>query len=164
MRPVGVPMNDRKGRDEAVVKNACVQMAPGVGEKERNFRRRVERGNLGFPLFTTPMGRIGPPSGYDGWFPESYRLCALQGADIVCVPTNWVPIPGQAKDREAMANILVMAAAHANSVFVAAADRVGTERGQPFIGQSLIATYTAWPIAGPASPPRRDILYAEANP
>jgi predicted amidohydrolase len=100
---------------------------------------------------------------YDGWFPESYRLCALQGADIVCIPTNWVPIPGQAKNREAMANILVMAAAHANSVFAAAADRVGTERGQPFIGQSLIASYTGWPIAGPASPDTEEILYAEAN-
>jgi hypothetical protein len=31
-----------------------------------------------------------------------------------------------------MANILCMAAALANSVFVAAADRVGVERGQPF--------------------------------
>jgi predicted amidohydrolase len=62
-----------------------------------------------------------------------------------------------------MANILVMAAAHANSVFVAAADRVGTERGQPFIGQSLIVSYTGWPIAGPASPDTEEILYAEAN-
>ena len=62
-----------------------------------------------------------------------------------------------------MANILVMGAAHVNSVFVAAADRVGTERGQPFIGQSLIASYTGWPIAGPASPDKEEILYAEAN-
>jgi N-carbamoylputrescine amidase len=22
---------------------------------------------------------------YDGWFPETYRLAALQGADILCV-------------------------------------------------------------------------------
>jgi N-carbamoylputrescine amidase len=93
-----------------------------------------EPGNLGFPVFKTPFGRIGTFICYDGWFPESYRLCALQGADIVCIPTNWVPIPGQDATREAMANILCMAAAHANSMFVAAADRVGVERGQPFIG------------------------------
>ncbi len=256
-------MSDRKGRDEAVVKIACVQMEPVVGEKERNVRLTLERieeaagqgaglivlpelcnsgyvfesreeafalaeevpagptcqdwiaaartlgvhlvagvaerdeqvlynsavvigpsgfvgkfrknhlwneenlyfepGNLGFPVFKTPIGRIGTFICYDGWFPESYRLCALQGADIVCIPTNWVPIPGQDRTREAMANILVMAAAHANSVFVAAADRVGVERGQPFIGQSLIVSYTGWPIGGPASPDREEIVYADAN-
>lgn len=122
-----------------------------------------EPGNLGFPVFKTPIGRIGTFICYDGWFPESYRLCALQGADIVCIPTNWVPIPGQDEDREAMANILVMAAAHSNSVFVAAADRVGTERAQPFLGQSLITSYTGWPIAGPASADKEEIIYAEAN-
>ena len=62
-----------------------------------------------------------------------------------------------------MANILVMASAHSNSVFVAAADRVGVERRQPFVGQSLIASYTGWPIGGPASPDREETIYAEAN-
>lgn len=122
-----------------------------------------EPGNLGFPVFKTAVGRIGAFICYDGWFPESYRLCALQGADIVCIPTNWVPIPGQADGREAMANILVMAGAHSNSVFVAAADRVGVERGQPFVGQSIIVSYTGWPIGGPASPAREEIIYAHCN-
>lgn len=122
-----------------------------------------EPGNLGFPVFQTPIGRISTFICYDGWFPESYRLCALQGADIVCIPTNWVPIPGQAQDREAMANVLVMAAAHTNSVFVAAADRIGTERGQLFEGQSVIVSYTGWPIAGPASRDHEETIYARIN-
>lgn len=122
-----------------------------------------EPGDAGFPVFRTPIGRIGTFICYDCWFPESFRLCALQGADIVCVPTNWVPIPGQDERREAMANILCMAAAHSNSIFIAAADRIGTERGQEFIGQSLITSYTGWPIAGPASYGREEIIYAEAN-
>ena len=122
-----------------------------------------EPGDLGFPVFKTPIGRISCHICYDSWFPESYRLAALQGADIVCVSTNWVPIPGQDKNREAMANILVMGAAHVNSVFIAAADRIGTERGQPFIGQSIIANYTGWPIGGPASTDKEEIIYAEAN-
>jgi predicted amidohydrolase len=122
-----------------------------------------EPGDVGFPVFKTPLGRIGTFICYDCWFPESFRLCALQGADIVCVPTNWVPIPGQDPNREAMANILCMAAAHSNSIFIAAADRIGTERGQPFIGQSLIVGYTGWPIGGPASYDREEIVYAEAN-
>ena len=31
-------------------------------------------------------------------------VSALQGAEIICVPTNWVPMPGQPDDRAAMAN------------------------------------------------------------
>jgi predicted amidohydrolase len=85
-------------------------------------------GDLGFPVFATPLGRIGMLICYDGWFPEAWRLPALQGGDIVCVPTNSVPILGQDPDREAMANILCMAAAHSNSPFVAAADHIGRER------------------------------------
>lgn len=120
-------------------------------------------GDLGFPVFDTPFGRIGCHICYDCWFPESFRLAALQGAEIMCVPTNWVPIPGQDPTREAMANVIVMGAAHCNSLFVVAADRVGTERGQPFIGQSLIVAQTGWPVAGPASSDREEILLAEIN-
>jgi predicted amidohydrolase len=120
-------------------------------------------GDLGFPVFDTPLGRIGCHICYDCWFPESFRLAALQGAEIMCVPTNWVPIPGQDPKREAMANILVMAAAHSNSIFVAAADRVGTERGQPFIGQSLIVSHTGWPVAGPASATDEEVIVATIN-
>ncbi len=122
-----------------------------------------EPGDLGFPVFHTPIGRIGVAICYDGWFPESYRLCALQGADIVCVPTNWVPIPGQAAGRQAMANILAMGAAHSNSIFIACADRVGVERGQPFEGQSLIVSYTGWPVAGPASRDSEEIILAKVD-
>jgi N-carbamoylputrescine amidase len=157
-------------RDGQALYNAAVLIGPsgyvGTFRKVHLWAAEnlfFEPGNLGFPVFKTPLGRIGVFICYDGWFPESYRLCALQGADIVCIPTNWVPVPGQDEKREAMANILCMAAAHANSMFVAAADRVGVERGQPFIGQSVIVSYTGWPIAGPASPDSEEIIYAEAN-
>lgn len=122
-----------------------------------------EPGNRGVPVFHTSFGRIACGICYDCWFPETFRLAALQGADIVCVPTNWVPIPGQLEGERAMANTLVMAASHCNSIYIAAADRIGTERGQPFEGQSLITSYTGWPIAGPASRDKEEIIYAEAN-
>lgn len=122
-----------------------------------------EPGNLGFPVFHTPLGRIGVAICYDGWFPETFRLYGLQGADLVCVPTNWVPIPGQREDQPAMATILHMAAAHANSMFIACADRVGTERGQPFEGQSVILAPTGWPVAGPAGRENEEVLLARVN-
>jgi N-carbamoylputrescine amidase len=120
-------------------------------------------GDLGFPVFATEHGTIGVGICYDGWFPEFYRSCALKGAELVCVPTNWVPIPGQDAQREAMANILTMAASHVNSIYIAAADRVGIERGQPFIGQSLITSYTGWPIGGPASASEEQIVLADLD-
>lgn len=120
-------------------------------------------GDLGFPVFSTPLGSIGVAICYDGWFPETYRTMALVGAELVCVPTNWVPIPGQDPQREAMANVLTMAAAHSNSICIAAADRVGTERGQPFIGQSLIVDHTGWPVAGPASDTEEAIVFADLD-
>ncbi len=157
-------------RDGGVLYNSSAVVGPegyiGTFRKVHLWNEEnlfFEPGNLGFPVFKTPLGRIGTFICYDGWFPESYRLCALQGADIICIPTNWVPIPGQAKNREAMANILVMAAAHSNSVFIAAADRIGVERSQPFVGQSIIVSYSGWPIGGPASPDAEEIIYAEAN-
>lgn len=122
-----------------------------------------EPGDLGFPVFHTPIGRIATFICYDGWFPEAYRSCALQVADIICIPTNWVPIPGQAEGSPAMATVLAQANAHSNSVYIAAADRVGTERGQPFNGQSVIVSYTGWPLAGPASPDEEEILYADLD-
>ncbi len=120
-------------------------------------------GDLGFPVFATEHGTLGVGICYDGWFPEFYRSCALKGAELVCVPTNWVPIPGQDPNREAMANILTMAAAHTNSVCIAAADRVGTERGQPFLGQSLIVSHTGWPVGGPASATEEQIVLADLD-
>lgn len=120
-------------------------------------------GDRGVPIFDTPVGRIATIICYDGWFPECYRLASLGGADLVCVPTNWVPIPGQVEGREAMATVLCRAAAHSNSVVVAAADRIGVERGQPFIGQSLIVSHTGWPLAGPASADRDELLVAEVD-
>ncbi|MEK0083533.1 nitrilase family protein [Benzoatithermus flavus] len=157
-------------RDGEALYNSAVLIGPeghiGTFRKVHLWNEEnlfFEPGNVGFPVFKTPLGRIAMIICYDGWFPESWRLCALQGADIVCVSTNWVPIPGQDPKREAMANILCMAAAHSNSIFVAAADRVGTERGQPFIGQSLIVSYTGWPIAGPAGRSGEEIIYADCN-
>lgn len=123
-----------------------------------------EPGDLGYPVFNTRIGRLGSVICYDVWFPEAVRACALGGADILCVPTNWVPIPGQEPDAPAMATVLTQAGAHSNSMYVAAANRIGVERGQAFVGQSLVVNYTGWPMAGPASFDEEEILYADVDP
>jgi len=72
-------------------------------------------------------------------------------------------MPSQPADQLAMSNILCMAAAHSNSMFVAAACRTGVERGQPFIGQSLIVDNQGWIVAGPAPKDGEAMLTARLN-
>ncbi|RDJ98132.1 hydratase [Paraburkholderia lacunae] len=154
-------------RDGKRLYNSAIFISPsgrvGVYRKLHLWDREhlfFEPGNRGVPVFDTSLGRISIAICYDGWFPEVYRLAATQGADVVCVPTNWVPMPGQPADRPAMAATLTMAAAHSNGLMIACANRMGTERGQPFIGQSLIVSGDGWPLAGPASCDQEEILYA----
>jgi N-carbamoylputrescine amidase len=122
-----------------------------------------EPGNLGMPVFQIGAGRIACAICYDIWFPETFRLAALQGADLLCVATNWVPMPDQPAQLPVMANILAMGGAHSNSMFVAAADRVGVERGQPFLGNSVVVSHTGWPLAGPASLDGEEMILADVN-
>ncbi|GGD67037.1 putative amidohydrolase [Rhizobium sp. BK591] len=128
-----------------------------------NENRLFRKGDLGLPIFDLPFGRIGIAICYDGWFPETFRQLALAGAELVCVPTNWVPMAGAEGVPEPMANILHKAAAHTNGLYIACADRIGIERGQSFIGRSLIVGPQGWPISGPASADREEILLAQID-
>ncbi len=122
-----------------------------------------EPGDKGLPIIRTEFGSLGVLICYDGWFPEAYRTLAAQGVDIVAMPTNWVPMPGQPLDQPAMANTLAMANAHANGLNIVCANRIGIERDQPFIGRSLIVGAQGWPLAGPASSDTEEILYARID-
>ncbi len=53
----------------------------------RSDRLWASPGNLGLPTFDTPTGRIGLATGYDVLFPETLRVLAGKGADLVCAPT-----------------------------------------------------------------------------
>lgn len=121
-------------------------------------------GDLGLPVFPTPLGNIGILICYDIWFPEAVRTLTLSGADLLCVPTNWVPlVAGNSANDTAMANILCMANSHCNGLPIVAADRCGQERGQLFLGRSVITHATGWPAAGPGSPDREDVLIADID-
>jgi predicted amidohydrolase len=157
-------------RDGDVLYNAAAIVGPdgvlGVyrklhlwGEEQLFF----EPGNLGVPVFNTPFGRIACAICYDIWFPEVFRLASLGGADALCVPTNWVPMPAQPSNLPVMANVLAMGGAHSNGMVVAAADRVGTEREQPFLGNSIIVDSHGWPVAGPASAESEEVLVAHVS-
>ena len=122
-------------------------------------------GDLGFPVFETPIGRIGLMICWDVWFPEVPRLLSLQGADIICSLNNWVWTPPPLFDEagKCMASYLTMTAAHVNNVFIAAANRIGEEQGERYLGCSLIAGTNGWPIGGVAPTDEQAILYADVD-
>ena len=157
-------------RENGKLYNSAVLIGPEghIGMYRKNHLWGAENtifepGNLGVPVFDIGVGRVACAICYDIWFPEIFRLAALQGADLLCVATNWVPMPEQPGNVPMMANILAMGGAHANSMFVAAADRIGVERGQPFLGNSVIVSHTGWPLAGPASLDREEMLVADID-
>jgi predicted amidohydrolase len=122
-------------------------------------------GDLGFPVFDTPIGRIGLLICWDIWFPEVPRILSQQGADIICSLNNWVWTPPPLFDDagKCMASYLTMTAAHVNNVFIAAASRIGEERGARYLGCSLIAGTNGWPIGAVASADQEEILFADID-
>jgi len=118
------------------------------------------------PLVELPFGKVGMIICFDLWFPEPVRALALAGAELIAVPTNWVASFKRTvyDDRGyCQGNYVAMATAAQNAVVMACADRVGTERGTRFLGASIIVGADGWPVAGPASPDREELLIADVD-
>jgi predicted amidohydrolase len=129
----------------------------GVYRKAHLFfdeKSYFEPGDGGFPVFQLPCGRVGLLICYDLWFPEAARVLALAGADIICIPTNWVAnFRSRVLDERGwtMGNYACVAIATQNQVFVATADRIGTEREVEFVGCSCVVGPDGWMLAGPGA-------------
>ncbi len=92
-------------------------------------------GNLGFPVFDLPFGKIGVMICFDWFYPESSRTLALKGAQLIAHPSNLVmPYCPDAMVTRCLEN----------HVYAATADRVGSEnRGGitfTYIGTSEIVS------------------------
>jgi predicted amidohydrolase len=114
------------------------------------------------PVVDTALGRVGLLICYDAEFPEWVRMPALAGADILAITTNWPATPVPAGERSVLV-VNVQAAAYANRVFVALADRCGTERGAGWTGGSIIVGPDGYPLAGPVSADRPALLVADCD-
>lgn len=101
------------------------------------------------PVFETPFGRLGVQICNDLWFPELTVTQARADVDVVAVPTNWVPEPASRPAGWTMGVHQAVASANGNRVFIACADRAGTEREVTFEGQSVIIDPDGLPVAGP---------------
>jgi predicted amidohydrolase len=87
-----------------------------------------------FPAFETTAGRIGLLVGYDGLFPEAWRILALRGCDLILYPTTWFVAwePDLAlQERAAENHLSIVAAARPDS---------------PVARGSIIATVPRFPL------------------
>lgn len=101
--------------------------------------------------------RLGMNICYDISFPESARLLMLQGADLIVLPTNWPPTSGLVSE------FVPNTRALENHVYFMSVNRIGTERGISFIGNSKICDPAGRDLAF-ANHNRAEILYAEIEP
>jgi agmatine deiminase len=92
-------------------------------------------------VHTTRYGRIAVLICYDQWFPEAARCVALEGAQIIFYPTAighpTIGEPAEGNWHEAWV-LIQRGHAVANSVHVAAINRVGKEADINFFGGSFI--------------------------
>jgi predicted amidohydrolase len=118
--------------------------------------RFLTPGNQPFTIFATELGKIGVNICYDINFPEAPRVLKLAGAELYILPTNWPT--GAWRTPKFMLN----ARAQENHFAVAAVNRVGTERGWRFIGQSKIVDCMGDVIVE-ASEDQEEMLFADVD-
>jgi predicted amidohydrolase len=135
----------------------------------RRYRyRKMHLPYLGVDRFVTPGPdapgvydlagmRVGILICYDLRFPEAARVCALDGADLVALPTNW-PVGVQFHP-----GIFAPARAAENHVYLLACDRVGVERGTTFIGRSMLLDYNGQELAV-AGDTDEEVIFGEVDP
>lgn len=91
--------------------------------------------NTGFQVFDTSLGKIGIVVCFDRHYPESVRTEALQGADLILIPTaNTTDEPSELFEWE------IRVQAFQNSTAIAMCNRVGREGAMHFCGESLVVS------------------------
>jgi N-carbamoylputrescine amidase len=116
-------------------------------------------GDLGFPTFATPFGRIGILICYDRHFPEGARVLGLGGAEIVFVPTATSRMTRYLWDLELRAHAVT------NIYYVCGVNKVGVDVGgstRDHHGASMIVSPRG-EILAQASDTDNDIALADVD-
>jgi predicted amidohydrolase len=128
-----------KEKVESVLYNSAILVGPDGELIEvynkihlRGEERMAFREGYKITIAETEIGNIGLMLGYDLAYPEVARCMALEGADILCAMANW-----EASNIDEW-KTYVRARAYENSMFVAAANRVGEDVTLTFGGESMI--------------------------
>ena len=136
-----VAVIDANGEVIGVYRKTHIPDGPGYEEKYY-----FNPGNTGFKVFDTKYGKLGVAICWDQWFPESARILALLGADIIVYPTAIGSEPlNKQHDTKDHWQICMRGHAGCNIIPVIASNRIGRE----VIDGSEIDFYGSSFIAGP---------------
>jgi N-carbamoylputrescine amidase len=133
---------DTDGAILGLYRKAHIPAGPGYQEKFY-----FTPGDTGFHVFETRLGRIGAAICWDQWFPETARVLALKGAEILLYPTaiGSEPPPAPPVDSRHHWRRVMQGHAAANIMPLVASNRIGRETAS----KSEIAFYGSSFIAGP---------------
>jgi len=115
-------------------------------------KKWFQPGNTSFEVYAVGGAKIGIIICFDWAFPESLRVLALKGAEVICQPSNLV-LP--------YCQTAMLGAAVQNRVFIVTANRTGVERGLRFTGGSQIAGPSMQVLARSAR--REEVRVAQLN-
>ncbi len=107
-----------------------VTVADGTGEYKESKHTQAGKDIV---VFDTPFGRVGLAVCYDLRFPELFRLMQAQGLDLICLPSAFTKVTGQAHWQT-----LLQARAIENQCYVLAANQTGKHNGKETWGHSML--------------------------
>ncbi|MGL6261735.1 N-carbamoyl-D-amino-acid hydrolase [Vibrio sp. WXL210] len=130
---------------------------PGHQENEpwRPFqhleKRYFEVGNLGFGTWDFMGGKVGMALCNDRRWPETYRVMALQGAEMIVLgyntPMHYPPVPQHDHLQSFHNHVVMQSAAYQNGCWVVACAKAGNEEGCDLLGESCIIAPTGEIVA-----------------
>lgn len=138
---------DADGSVKSHYRKSHIPQSPGYQEKFY-----FSNGNTGFDVVETRFGRIGCGICWDQWFPETARILALKGAELLLFPTAIGSEPSDpALDSAGHWRRVMQGHAGANILPLVASNRVGRETVGTteceFYGTSFIADHTGAVVA-----------------
>ena len=144
------------GRGEIVGKYRKVHL-PGHHEHEpwRPFqhleKRYFEPGDRGFGTWEAFGGTLGMALCNDRRWPETYRMLALQGAELMLLgyntPVHYPPVPEHDHLQGFHNHLCMQAGAYQNGMWVVGVAKAGREEGCDLLGQSCIIAPTGEIVA-----------------
>jgi predicted amidohydrolase len=129
-------------------------------------KRYFEPGDLGFGSCDFMGGKVGMALCNDRRWPETYRVMALQGAEMIVLgyntPMHYPPVP-QHDHLQGFHNHLVMqSAAYQNGCWIIACAKAGPEEGCDLLGESCIIAPTG-EIVAQAKTVGDELIFADCD-
>jgi predicted amidohydrolase len=123
-------------------------------------------GDLGLPIAQTALGTISTCVCYDLRFVETVRALSLQGAELICVPTAWLPgFDHERWDEHGYCPQArgVFVQSNLDQVYIACASQAGRAGEYDFLGSSLISDPYGKTVLGPLPGSTRELATAQVD-